>query len=251
MGDRASDADELGSIADQISSLKDQFVKSRDGLFLPAAEQSRFVALATEAKSILVTGLGPGNDFVMQLIYTVNSGSGGFFGGPSWACVTETEELLRAAIRQMARSARRKPPDFANAATKSPYVDPIRLTEIQRLARRSDLPWDFNKLAGLCGELNIAHENDCHYATAMLVRSIADHVPPVFGVTTFSQVSASSTSGRSFKDSMEQLDKFLRKIADGYLHQHIRKAESVPTGTQVDFRQSLDQLLGEVVRLSR
>jgi hypothetical protein len=50
---------------------------------------------------------------------------------------------------------------------------------------------------------------------------------------------------------MEQRDKLLRKIADGFLHQPIRKAESLPTSTQVDFRQPLDQLLGEIVRISR
>jgi hypothetical protein len=242
---------ELLAIADSISNLKSRFVKSSTGMFLTGGDQAIFVGLVTEAKSILSTTLGAANDFTMQLILTVNSGSGGFFGGPSWNCVAETEELIRASVRHIERSERSKPLEFAKAATKPPYVDPLRLVEIQDLARSPNLPWDFSKLARLCSELNLVHENECHYAVAMLVRAIADHVPPVFGATTFTQVGASSAAGRSFKEAMEQLDKLLRKIADGFLHQPIRKAESLPTSTQVDFRQPLDQLLGEIVRISR
>jgi hypothetical protein len=246
-----TDAEELQAIADQVCELKTRFVKSPNGMFLQAEDQARFIGIITEAKSILGASLGHANSFTLQMIYTVNSGSGGFFGGPSYSCVVDTEEIIRAAIRDIERIARRRPLEFATAATKAPYVDPIRVADIEGLSRRKDIAWDFAKLARLCGELNIAHEHDCHFAVAMLVRAITDHVPPLFGADSFNQVGASSTAGRSFKGAMEHLDKSLRRIADGLLHGQIRKSESLPTATQVDFHQPLDQLLGEVIRITR
>jgi hypothetical protein len=80
----------------------------------------------------------------------------------------------------------------------------------------------------------------------MLLRAILDHIPPVFGAPSFRQF-ASSIAGKSIKASMERLDKSSRDISDRWLHEQIRKAESLPTTTQVDFRQDLDVLLGEVV----
>lgn len=48
---------------------------------------------------------------------------------------------------------------------------------------------------------------------------------------------------------MIHLDKSLRKIADSFLHTQIRKKETIPNATQVDFRRDLDVLLGEIVRI--
>jgi hypothetical protein len=84
----------------------------------------------------------------------------------------------------------------------------------------------------------------------MLPRAIVDHIPPIFGAPSFRQF-ASSNAGKSIKASMERLDRSSRDIADRWLHEQIRKSESLPTPTQVDFRQELDALLGEVVRMLR
>jgi hypothetical protein len=97
--------------------------------------------------------------------------------------------------------------------------------------------------------LNIAHVHDCHMTIAMLVRTIVDHVPPVFGCKTFSDVANNYAGSQSFKRSMQHLDRALRNIADAHLHTHIRRRESVPTGAQVAFRQDLDVLLAEVLRV--
>jgi hypothetical protein len=123
------------------------------------------------------------------------------------------------------------------------YVAATRLSEIQHLPTDK---WDFAKLNQLCIELNAAHKTGSHYATVMLVRAITDHVPPLFEVETFGQL-ASQVGSRSFKDTMQHLDKGMRKIADGCLHQHIRRRESMPTEQQVNFAPYLDMLLGEVV----
>ena len=43
----------------------------------------------------------------------------------------------------------------------------------------------------------------------------------------------------------------MKHVADGLLHVHIRASETLPSAAQVDYSQSLDVLLGEVVRFLR
>lgn len=99
----------------------------------------------------------------------------------------------------------------------------------------------------LCEELNSAHETGSLMSTAMLVRSIMDHVPPIFGCADFSAV-ASNYAGRSVKASLQHLENSMRNVADAHLHGQIRKREVLPTVPQVDFKADLDVLLSEVVR---
>ncbi len=56
--------------------------------------------------------------------------------------------------------------------------------------------------------------------------------------------------GKSFKEAMHGLETAAKKIADGYLHSHIRQSESLPTAQQVYFAAQLDLLLGEIVRMT-
>ncbi len=108
------------------------------------------------------------------------------------------------------------------------------------------------RLVRLCEELNVAHAHDCHLAVAMLVRAIVDHVPRIFGAEKFDGVASNyGGGGTSFTKSMKHLNGSMRNIADSALHTHIRKSESVPNETQVDFRGDLDVLLAEVVRISQ
>ncbi len=82
----------------------------------------------------------------------------------------------------------------------------------------------------------------------MLFRAIIDHIPPIFNSHSFQEVCANH-GGRSFKEHMTHLDKSLRKIADGHLHSQIRKKESLPNSTQVNYSQDLDVLLSEIYRV--
>jgi hypothetical protein len=88
-------------------------------------------------------------------------------------------------------------------------------------------------------------------SVAMLVRSIVDHVPPIFSCNSFAAVGSNYGGSTSFKSSMQHLDKSLRKIADSHLHTQIRRTESTVTAQQVSFSADLDVLLSEVVRLIR
>lgn len=127
------------------------------------------------------------------------------------------------------------------------YVAPSRLEE---LAGIQSPAFDLTKLLALLRELDAAHQQGCYFAIAALVRTILNHVPPIFGCQTFAEVANNyGGGGKSFKESMMRLDQSARKIADLHLHATIRHGEALPTLVQVDFSNELDLLLGEIVRV--
>jgi hypothetical protein len=128
------------------------------------------------------------------------------------------------------------------------YVSDDRLAELRALAPSN---YDLAKLVRLCEELNVTSSEGALFATAMLVRAILDHVPPLFGCSTFSQVASNYSGGRSFKETMERLDTSARKIADAHLHTQIRAKESLPAPQQVNFAAELDVLLAEIARIAK
>jgi hypothetical protein len=239
--------EELIKIADEMDGLLPMFVESSmSGLILPTRHSSTFKSLAIEAKSILDDELGSRNDYSINLVHAVNSGAGGFVGGPSYASVEEASKIIRAAVRATERK-RARPVALPPGA--KPYVDPSRIVALQGIANG---PWDFARLLELCREINVAAANRCHLSTAMLLRTILNHVPPVLGLNTFAEVAnnyGGAKSLRSFKASMQRLEGSLRNIADMHLHSPIRSREDVPTAIQVDFAADLDVLLGEVIRV--
>lgn len=237
---------ELLDIADAMKEVEGRFQESRQlGMYLQSEDEATFKRLAVEAKSILDAELGHLNDFSMNLIHAINSGSGGFLGGPSKAAVQEARMLVVGGVNHMRR---RLPSTGMQAPTASRplYVDSSRLAA---LARSSDATFDTSRLIRLGEEINIAAEYECHMATAMLLRAVVDHVPPIFGFRTFSEVANNYGGGRSFQELMQHLDRSLRKIADSHLHVPIRSSEVLPTAPQVDFRAGLDALLGEIIRV--
>lgn len=106
------------------------------------------------------------------------------------------------------------------------YVDPDRINDLKTLSTDT---FDVSRLVRLCEELNVCFASECYLAMIMLTRAIIDHVPPVFGQRTFTEVANQATSGRSLKESFLQLETTSRKIADHYLHAQIRKSEPLPT----------------------
>ncbi|MBX5164824.1 MULTISPECIES: hypothetical protein [Rhizobium] len=126
------------------------------------------------------------------------------------------------------------------------FVDIARMAELRAI---SNSQFDLTRLVRMCEEINSAWGAGNTISVAMLARAMVDHVPPIFGQTSFSQVT--SQASRSIRGSFEQIQTALRHIADGALHTQIRRRETIPTTTQVDFRQSFDVLLGELVRILR
>ncbi|PIY72190.1 hypothetical protein COY87_02250 [Candidatus Roizmanbacteria bacterium CG_4_10_14_0_8_um_filter_33_9] len=125
------------------------------------------------------------------------------------------------------------------------FVHPARIKELKAL---KNTDFDISKLVRFCEELNIAFSCECYLSTAMLVRAIADHIPPIFEKNTFTEVSNNHGS-KSFKESMKNLDNSSRKISDSHLHTQIRKKEVLPNSNQVDFSNDLDVLLAEIYRV--
>lgn len=125
------------------------------------------------------------------------------------------------------------------------FVNQNRIKELKTI--KSD-DFDISKLIRFCEELNFAFSLENFLSTAMLVRAIADHIPPVFGKTSFTEV-ANNHGSKSFKESMKNLDNSSRKISDAHLHTQIRKKEVLPNSNQVDFSNDLDVLLAEIYRV--
>lgn len=125
------------------------------------------------------------------------------------------------------------------------FVNQNRIKELKTI-KNDD--FDITKLIRFCEELNSAFSLENFLSTAMLVRAIADHIPPIFGKTSFTEV-ANNHGSKSFKESMKNLDNSSRKISDSHLHTQIRKKEVLPNSNQVDFSNDLDVLLGEIYRV--
>ncbi len=125
------------------------------------------------------------------------------------------------------------------------YVNLDRINELKKIKNQD---FDLTRLIKFCEELNLNFRDQSFLSVAMLVRSILDHAPSIFKLNSFTKV-ASNYGSRSFKESMQILDKSSRKIADSFLHTQIRKKESLPTSNQVDFSNNLDVLLAEISRL--
>jgi hypothetical protein len=128
------------------------------------------------------------------------------------------------------------------------FVDLVRLDELGAIAPSK---FDVSRLVRLCEELNISFRYRCFHAVAFLTRAILDHIPPLFGCRSFSEVANNYSGGRSFKDLASHLENASRKVCDGLIHMPMRESESLPTLAQVDVRQQLDTILAEVVRIHR
>lgn len=237
---------ELEKIIESLREMERRFEPptSAAAPHLSSADRAAFKRLMLEAKGILGTLLGI-NDFGAPLLLMTTLPGYGAFNPPTLEQLHEAIGLVQGGLNQARRknSQIRKSP---NAVAKPTYVDPARILQLRNIRSPQ---WDMKRLVRLLEELNVAHEYELHMATAMLVRAVGDHVPPILGVKNFSEVANNYAAPRSFSDQMRQLDTSLRKIADTHLHQPVRKSEVLPLAPQVDFRGALDVLLSEVVRL--
>jgi hypothetical protein len=108
--------------------------------------------------------------------------------------------------------------------------------------------YDLTKLIQMCKELNDNYSLSNYLACGMLIRSILDHIPPIFEKKTFTEV-ANNYGTKSFRDIILPLDVSSRRISDSYLHTPIRNKEILPNKTQVSFQPNMDTLLSEIIRV--
>ena len=138
----------------------------------------------------------------------------------------------------------------AMPATQTHSFDYVNIQRIDELRCVNSTSFDLSKLVRLCEELNICFSSGAYFATLMIVRSILDHIPPILGLRSFSEIANNyGNAGKSFKEVMQRLENTSRRIADSYLHSQIRNSESLPNSTQVKFDSELDFLLAEILRI--
>lgn len=154
--------------------------------------------------------------------------------------IREMEEKLRSYAESALRGLDGKEP--LGPSGRAAYVNESRLQQLRSLQAA---PFDLGRLIQLCEELNHAWASGSRLSVLMLLRTILNHVPPVFGQRTFAGV-IGQVGEKSFKETMERLDSFLRKLADEVLHWPITKRVDIPNDQRVDFRAPLDRLLSEI-----
>lgn len=157
----------------------------------------------------------------------------------------EYQQMIETGITQFLESK-----DTKNQRKKQNHDEFVNVSRIDELRSISNPNFDFSKLISYCEEVNICYQNECYLAVAMLIRAIIDHIPPIFHANDFQNV-YSQHGTKSFKEQMTHLDKSSRKIADSYLHGHMRNKESLPNQTQVNFSQDIDVLLAEICRQTK
>jgi hypothetical protein len=117
---------------------------------------------------------------------------------------------------------------------------------IDQLRQCPSKKFDLSKVIRFCEELNSSYSSGNYLASTLLIRALLNHVPPVFGHTTFQQVV--SQCPRSVKELLKPLEEVSRDIADLHTHSPIRHKESLPSKSQVEpFKPSLEVLLHEIV----
>jgi len=77
--------------------------------------------------------------------------------------------------------------------------------------------FNYVKLLRLLGELNDNHARKNHYSSAMLIRGILDHIPPLLGYTTFDEVANNYPWSQTDKKYMKALLDF-KNEGDDALH---------------------------------
>jgi hypothetical protein len=232
--------EELRTLQHRYSKPLDSSIPSLDG-----ADRARFKRLVIEAKSLVDSGLGMANDFGAPLLQMQHLRGFGAWNPPTPDELLEAIALVEGGLN-LVRRKKVQPAKAPGKSTLPLYVDAERILQLQAVKTPE---WDLRKLVRLLQEINLAHVNEMHMATAMLVRAVADHVSPIMGCRTFPEVANNYTAPRSFSDQMKHLDGSMRKVADMHLHQQVRKSEVLPSAAQVDFRAALDVLLAEILRI--
>lgn len=126
------------------------------------------------------------------------------------------------------------------------YVGEGRIKELANLPKDK---FDTAKLVKLCEELNENYKWKNYFAVGALLRMVLDHIPPIFGKENFKQVANNYSWETSHKKRMLRLQRAARDIVDNLLHEQIKKVEVLPEKEQVDFRQELAVLLGEIITI--
>jgi hypothetical protein len=136
-------------------------------------------------------------------------------------------------------------------AVAAPVVWIVSPDLIEDLSNLKSTRFDLGFLVHLCREINSSRASGNILATVLLMRTVLNHVPPLFGKDTFEQVVAEA--GKSLKESFDHLQHGLRKVADLHTHRKISPSPiSSPSQAQVDpFKAQFELLLHEIMSRSK
>ena len=133
------------------------------------------------------------------------------------------------------------PIEWQNTSDK--FVD-FQIIEQLRLVK--DSKFDMSKVIQFCEELNSSFNSGNYLASTLLLRALINHIPPIFGHTTFKQVVSQVSKSRS--ELFKPLEEKARDVADLHTHDVIRHKEILPTRNQLEpFKPSLEILLQEIL----
>jgi len=136
-----------------------------------------------------------------------------------------------------------EPTPVGHTPSRTSLIEPKLIEELKKV---ESTEFDTTKLTGYSEEINSSFYHGNVVACLLLMRTVLNHVPPIFGYKSFAEVTANS--GKSLRENLEFLESGLRKLADLYAHQPIRKTEQYPTKGQVEpFRAHIEVLLHEVL----
>lgn len=98
------------------------------------------------------------------------------------------------------------------------YIEDAMIDDLKQVVTSGG--WNANKLVALLHELNDNFARGNTYACHTLLRAVLDHIPPLFGYGTFSEVVNNTLWARTDKRYMKQLAEF-RAQGDDVLHRQI------------------------------
>lgn len=119
---------------------------------------------------------------------------------------------------------------------------------IERLRELDSKPYFTLKLVQLLVELNDNHLSGNVYACHSLLRSILDHIPPIFDFRSFSAIADSYSWGKTDAAHMRSLKDF-RNSADDALHKQISKRDMLLEMQGLPNHRALNVLLLEAIKL--
>jgi hypothetical protein len=120
---------------------------------------------------------------------------------------------------------------------------------IERLEGIKSKQFDLASLVRMCKEINSSYAHGNILATALVMRTVLNHIPPIFGYDTFGQVLANAP--KSLKENFGHLEEGLRKVVDFHAHRKIAPIESYPSAAQVEpFKPQLELLLHQIVEIA-
>src|SRR6516165_8766454 len=234
---------QLKRYENEIAGILSRFHSSRDSIDIQNSDIPIYRQYVRELIDLFHDAYGGQNNYSQQISDEFDDGLRNMSRSPSYSSVETILSLVKAAQTCFSRDttvlARRN-------RVAPPFIAESRLAELRRL-RSSQ--FDFRRLVRFCEELTTTYSEECYLATAVLSRALLDHVPPVFGKSTFSEVANNYGGTRSFREAIRFLESAARKVADAHLHVLIRKNETLPTQQQVNFAAPLDVLLAEIVRI--